>query len=86
MNFHFEEIEHGDIKFFFVNPHILRCRFQKSTHETAPETPSLSKLDFFAFVSRLGDLKSTIFKELSPVQETVSRSGDGSPVLASFSS
>ena len=46
MNFHFEEIEHGDIKFFFVNPHILRRRFQKLTQENAPETPSLSKLDF----------------------------------------
>ena len=46
MNFHFEEIEHGDIKFFFLNPRILRRRFKKSTHETTPETPSLSKLDF----------------------------------------
>ena len=39
-------LEHGDIKFSFVNHGILRRRFQKSTRETAPETPSLSKLDF----------------------------------------
>ena len=32
--------------FFFVNPRISRRRFQKLTRETAPATPSLSKLDF----------------------------------------